>query len=209
MLGGGGSSFSGLLGAGVQRAPWDLAGAGGGLALAQLLPRTCGAAPLCQVLGSWWNSRRLTASSVTIAAVQLGQKHGGVPRILINLFSDIFSSLDGIFFSCPHTALRGRERWHRTQVPRRDGAESVVCRGGSGAVYLSQQAESCPGSARLRRDLSQGRAVPSWHGSLSLVLHSLACPHGTRVVQQGPFAPRAAGGFAGRASPVPPQCRHL
>lgn len=47
-------------------------------------------------------------------------------------------------------------------------------RGGSGAVYLSQQTEFCPGSARLQRALSQRGVLPSWRGYLISVPPSLA-----------------------------------
>lgn len=94
-------------------------------------------------------------------------------RILINLFSDIFSSLDWIFFSMHMNLLRKQAlAWHAG--PRGDRTGSVVCSGGSGAVYLSPQAEFCPGSARLQRDWSQRGVLPSWRGYLIFVLRSFA-----------------------------------
>lgn len=102
-----------------------------------------------------------------------------VPRILINLFSDIFSSLDWIFFFfflCTHCPPRKKVLVSHPG-PRRDRPESAVCAGGgSGAVYLSQQAEFRPGSAGLQRDLSQRRVLPSWRRYLIFALHGFAGP---------------------------------
>lgn len=140
----------------------------------------------------------------------------GVPRFLINLFSDIFSSLDWIFFSMPTLPSKEESVGIAPRSLKRSHRGSRVCWGRSGAVYLSQQTKFRPGSARLQRDLSQWRVLPSWRGYLIFVLHSFAwlMPPWDSLYAAGSVCSESCQGVCGtdparccwRGLPQPQQC---
>lgn len=139
-----------------------------------------------------------------------------MPRFLINLFSDIFSSLDWIFFSMPTLPSKEESVGIAPRSLKRSHRGSRVCWGRSGAVYLSQQTKFRPGSARLQRDLSQWRVLPSWRGYLIFVLHSFAwlMPPWDSLCAAGSVCSESCQGVCGtdparccwRGLPQPQQC---
>ena len=124
----------------------------GGSAPTWLLPRTCGAAPLWAGDGAGMQQPPLTEAFGIFCHHRCrsigSEAREGVPRILINLFSDIFSSLDWIFFSMHTLPSKEEGVGIAPRSPKRSHGVGCVCWGDQEQfIFLSR-----PNSALAQPD---------------------------------------------------------